>query len=73
MALALISLHSQQLMEMEFEGCIKLMSRIPPDIDVEKLFATIREIRISSKRWDSLVQFDMTTASIASQAGMEYE
>lgn len=72
-ALSLISLHSRQLIEMEFEGCIKLMSRLPPDIDAERLFETIRDIRISSKRWDSLIQFDMTTASVSSHSLMEYE
>eukprot|EP00008_Paramoeba_atlantica_P003466 CAMPEP_0201483048 /NCGR_PEP_ID=MMETSP0151_2-20130828/7284_1 /ASSEMBLY_ACC=CAM_ASM_000257 /TAXON_ID=200890 /ORGANISM="Paramoeba atlantica, Strain 621/1 / CCAP 1560/9" /LENGTH=337 /DNA_ID=CAMNT_0047866007 /DNA_START=508 /DNA_END=1521 /DNA_ORIENTATION=- len=65
-ALALISMLSKELVEMEFEGCVNLLGKIPQDIDAEKLFNIINGINITSKRWESLVQFEMKTVSLSS-------
>mmetsp|Transcript_21748 Transcript_21748/g.61126 ORF Transcript_21748/g.61126 Transcript_21748/m.61126 type:complete len:477 (+) Transcript_21748:84-1514(+) len=64
-ALGILTLLQKELLENEFEGCVMLMGKLPRDLNGDKLFQIISGIKISKKRWDSLLQFEMRTASIA--------
>jgi len=70
----IISLLSEQLLRLDFEECVQLLAqKTSHDIDIEKLFQIIGNLKISSKRWKSLVKYDMRSVTLLSLSQKEKE
>jgi TBC1 domain family member 14 len=66
-SIGLLSILADDLVKMDFEGCLRLLGKFSKEIDVDKLFQIMSSIKISPRRWKNLVQYDMRTISIIQQ------
>jgi hypothetical protein len=58
-AVAIVAMHEDLLLKMDFEECVTLLAqKSSVEIDVDRLFQYVQSVRIPPKLWKSLVRYD---------------
>ena len=66
-AVGLIAYIADDLLLLDFEGCLHLLSKIPQIVEVERLFQLLGQFEISNSRWNKIISYDLKTVSVVLQ------